>query len=231
CRRHGCVTPADFVRTRYGSPMLALAVAVTGIIATMPYIALQLVGIQVVVAALGFPTEGLMGEMPLVISFVILAAYTYTSGLRAPALIAVVKDALIYITILAAIVVIPAKLGGFGEIFDKIPVGKLLLKPPSDDSLNAFSAYSTLALGSALALFLYPHSVTAILSSKGGNTIRRNMMLLPAYSLLLGLIALLGYMAFVAGVDKMPAYAGYFKAYGPQFAVPGLILAMFPSWF
>jgi SSS family solute:Na+ symporter len=231
CRRHNCITPADFVRVRYNSPMLALAIAVTGIVATMPYIALQLVGIQVVVAALGFPTEGIMGEMPLVISFVILAAYTYTSGLRAPALIAVVKDTLIYITIIAALIVIPAKLGGMGAIFDKIPSPKLLLKAPSADSLNAFSAYSSLALGSALALFLYPHSVTAILSSKGGNTIRRNMMLLPAYSLLLGLIALLGFMAYAAGVDKVPAYAGYFKAYGAQFAVPGLILAMFPSWF
>ncbi len=45
----------------------------------------------------------------------ILAAFTYTSGLRAPALIAVVKDVLIYITVLAAVIVIPAELGGYGE--------------------------------------------------------------------------------------------------------------------
>ncbi|MGA2551053.1 MAG: sodium:solute symporter [Burkholderiaceae bacterium] len=230
-KRHGYITPADFVRGRYDSPTLALAIAATGIIATMPYIALQLVGIQVVIAALGFPTEGFVGEIPLVISFVILAAYTYTSGLRAPALIAVVKDTLIYITIIAAMIVIPAKLGGFSAIFAKIPADKLLLKAPSGDNLNAFSAYTTLALGSAFALFLYPHSVTAILSSRGGNTIRRNMLLLPAYSLLLGLLALLGFMAYAAGVDKMPQFAAYFATYKAQFAVPGLFLAMFPSWF
>ncbi len=230
-KRHGYITPADFVRGRYNSPLLALAIAVTGIIATMPYIALQLVGIQVVIAALGFPTEGLVGELPLVISFIILAAYTYTSGLRAPALIAIVKDLLIYITIIVAMIVIPAKLGGFAAIFAKIPADRLLLKAPSGDSLNAYSAYTTLALGSALALFLYPHSVTAILSSRGGSTIRRNMLLLPAYSLLLGLLALLGFMAYAAGIDKMPEYAGYFKTYKAQFAVPGLFLAMFPSWF
>jgi SSS family solute:Na+ symporter len=230
-RRHGYVTPADFVRGRYQSPGLALAIAITGIVATMPYIALQLVGIQVIIAALGFPTEGLIGEMPLVISFLILAAYTYTSGLRAPALIAVVKDTLIYITIIAAMFVIPAKLGGMSAIFAKIPDARLLLKPPSATNMNQFSSYATLALGSALALFLYPHSVTAVLSSKSGNTIRRNMVLLPAYSLLLGLLALLGYMAYVAGVDKLPEYAGYFKVYKAQFAVPALFLAMFPSWF
>jgi SSS family solute:Na+ symporter len=230
-RRHGYVTPADFVRGRYQSPGLALAIAVTGIVATMPYIALQLVGIQVIIAGLGFPTEGWVGELPLVISFLILAAYTYTSGLRAPALIAVVKDTLIYITIIAAMVIIPAKLGGLSAMFAKIPDARLLLKPPSADNMNQFSSYATLALGSALALFLYPHSVTAVLSSKSANTIRRNMVLLPAYSLLLGLLALLGYMAYVAGVDKMPEYAGYFKAYKAQFAVPALFLAMFPSWF
>src|SRR4051794_41556693 len=51
--RHGYVTPADFVRGRFGSRGLALAVAVTGLLATMPYIALQLVGIQVLLAQMG----------------------------------------------------------------------------------------------------------------------------------------------------------------------------------
>jgi SSS family solute:Na+ symporter len=86
-------------------------------------------------------------------------------------------------------------------------------------------------VGSALALFLYPHSVTAVLSSKSGNTIRRNMALLPAYSLVLGLLALLGYMALASGVKDMPEFAPYFKAYGSNFAVPALFLHFFPSWF
>jgi SSS family solute:Na+ symporter len=86
-RRNGYITASDFVRGRYGNRWLALAVAVTGIVATMPYIALQLVGIQVVIAALGLEGAGWMADLPLVIAFVILAAFTYTSGLRAPAAI------------------------------------------------------------------------------------------------------------------------------------------------
>src|SRR3954451_1011625 len=112
--RKGYVTPADFVRGRFGSRSLATAVAATGLLATMPYIALQLVGIQVVLQAMGVE-----GDWPLIIAFVILAAYTYNSGLRAPALIAIVKDALIYITIIVAVIYIPSKLGGCGSIFDK----------------------------------------------------------------------------------------------------------------
>jgi SSS family solute:Na+ symporter len=225
------VTSADFVNARYGSRMLALAVAVTGIVATMPYIALQLVGIEVVIGALGFDTSGFVGDLPLIIAFAILAAYTYTSGLRAPAMIAVVKDVLIYITIGAAVIVIPPQLGGFGHIFAAVPPAKLLLKAPDVSNLNGYSAYATLAVGSALALFLYPHSITAVLSSKSGNTIRRNMAMLPAYSLVLGLLALLGYMALAAGVKDMPEFAPYFKAFGPNFAVPALFLHFFPPWF
>jgi SSS family solute:Na+ symporter len=227
----GHVTAADFVGDRFGSRYLGLAVAVTGIVATMPYIALQLVGMEVVIGALGFPTQGFAGHLPLILAFIILAAFTYTSGLRAPALIAVVKDALIFITIIAAIIVIPAKLGGYGAIFASVPPEKLILTPPSGDSLGSYSAYATLALGSALALFLYPHAMTGILSSSSGAVVKRNAAMLSAYSFVLGLIALLGYMALASGVDKNPAHAGGFALYGPNYAVPALFLDQFSSWF
>ena len=116
-RHHAYVTPADFIRGRYGSDLLALAVALTGMLAVMPYIALQLVGMQVVIAAMGIGGSGAAKDIPNVIAFVILAAYTYASGLRAPAMIALVKDTMIYIFVLVAIVVVPLKLGGYGHIF------------------------------------------------------------------------------------------------------------------
>lgn len=219
-KQRGYITGSDFVRERYNSPTLALVVAITGILATMPYIALQLVGIEVVISALG-----LHGELPLIIAFTILAAYTYTSGLRAPALVAVVKDLLIYITIIAAIVVIPPKIGGYGGMFSQIETSKLLLDP------DTMGAYATLALGSALALFLYPHALTALFSAKSENTIKRNMALLPIYSLLLAFITSLGFMALVSGVADNPAFAEGFNDYGANFAVPALFLNYFPGWF
>ena len=197
----GHVTAADFVRDRFGNRLLALAVALTGIIATMPYIALQLVGMEVVIGALGFPAGGFVGHLPLIIAFIVLAAFTYTSGLRAPALIAVVKDMLIFVTIFAAVVIIPAKLGGYGAIFASVPQEKLILAAPNRRQSRLSTApMPRLALGSALALFLYPHAMTGILSASSGDVIRRNAALLAAYSFILGLIALLGYMAIAAGV-------------------------------
>ncbi|HEY1273729.1 MAG TPA: sodium:solute symporter family protein [Thermoleophilaceae bacterium] len=216
--RHGYVTSADFVRGRFGNRELSTAIAFTGILATMPYIALQLVGIQVVVQAMG-----VHGDWPIIVAFAILAAYTYNSGLRAPALIALVKDTLIYATVLVAVIYIPGKVGGWGNIFDS--AAKVL---PTRDTPGALIpegpaqvAYATLALGSALALFLYPHAITSVLSARSQQVVRRNMTILPAYSFLLGLIALLGYVAIAAKVDVTD----------PNFAVPQLFIDFFPSWF
>jgi SSS family solute:Na+ symporter len=231
CRKKGYITAADFVRGRFGNRWLALAITLTGIVATMPYIALQLVGIQVVVGALGISGTGLAADLPLIIAFIVLAAFTYSSGLRAPASIAIVKDILIYVTAFAAIIVIPIQLGGFGKIFAAVPANKILLAVPTGSSTGAYSAYATLALGSALALFLYPHSMTGILSASSGKAIRRNAAMLPGYSFLLGLLALFGFFAIAAGVDKLPEFTGGFKQFGNNFAVPALLLHSFPSWF
>ena len=230
CQKHHYITAGDFVRGRYGNRWLALAVTITGLVATMPYIALQLVGIQVVIGALGISGSGLLADLPLIIAFVILAAFTYSSGLRAPASIAIVKDILIYITAFAAVIVIPIELGGFGKIFAAVPAQKLLLAIPGANTTGAYSAYATLALGSALALFLYPHSLTGILSASSGHAIRRNAAMLPGYSFMLGLLALVGFFAIAAGVANLPEYEAGFKQFGNNFAVPALFLHSFPSW-
>src|ERR1700721_1779303 len=214
----GHVTAADVVHGTYNSRGLELVVALTGIVATMPYIALQLIGMGVVIQAIG-----ITGELPIVAAFVILALYTYSAGLRAPALIAFVKDIMIYIVVLVAVVVVPAKLGGYAAVFAaagdafaaKGGATGLILKP------SQMLAYATLALGSALAAFMYPHTLTGIFASKSADTIRKNAVLLPAYTLLLGLIALLGYMA----------HAAHIKVTSNNDVVPMLFKTLFPSWF
>jgi SSS family solute:Na+ symporter len=231
CKAQGYITAGDFVKGRFGNRWLALAVTLTGIIATMPYIALQLVGLQVVIGAMGVTGAGFAADLPLLIAFVILAAFTYSSGLRAPASIAIVKDILIYITAFAAVIIIPIELGGFAKIFAAVPSPKLLLAPPAPNSTGAYSGYATLALGSALALFLYPHSLTGILSASSGHVIRRNAAMLPGYTLMLGFLALFGFFVIAAGVDKLPEYAAGFKLFGNNFAVPALLLHSFPAWF
>ena len=222
-RNKGYVTGSDYVRDRFDSRFFALLIALTGIVATMPYIALQIFGIKVVLANMGISPE-----VALVVAFVVLAAFTYVSGLRAPALIAVVKDALIWLVVIVAIIYIPYKLGGFGSIFQKVEhaaaIAPKLKAKPDVLQPSLFNAYSSIALGSALALFLYPHSLVGVFSAKGQKVIKRNASFLPAYSFLLGLIGLLGFMAIAAGIKPT-------KAFGNNSAIADLFQHMFPSWF
>ncbi len=222
-RARGYMTSADFIRDRFGSRSLEIAVAITGILAAMPYIALQLVGLRTVFFQLGGIFAYGTGAAALIVAFAVLAAYTWTSGLRAPALIAFVKDTLIYVAVIAAVIVIPAKLGGWAHIFAvssaafaAAPKPGHILLPP-----GLSFAYATMALGSACSLFLYPHSITSLLAAKSANVVRRNAALLPAYSLLLGLMALLGLCAVAAG----------FHLTDPNLAVPLLFATYFPDWF
>jgi solute:Na+ symporter, SSS family len=238
-RVHGYVTPADFIRGRYGSRGLGLAVALTGILATMPYIALQIVGIGAVLTVMGVggsSSNAFVRDLPLIIAFVVLAAYTYLAGLRAPALIAFVKDTLVYVTVIVAILYIPTRLGGWGHIFGTASTHfKTAVNPKTGKPLGSFIegsagewAYATLALGSALALFMYPHAITGVFATKRRDVIRRNMAILPAYSLVLGLIALFGYMALATPAVNAGVKAGGGNA---QLSVPLLFEHMFPSWF
>src|SRR5690242_5175321 len=233
--RHGYVTPADFVRGRYDSKGLSLAVSITGILATMPYIALQLVGIQAVLEVAGLGgSNALAKDLPLFIAFALLAAYTYSSGLRAPAVIAFVKDGLIYLVIIVAVIYLPSKVGGWDAVFGAAEAKMAKPNPVTNKPTGAFIpssqqywAYATLALGSAMALFMYPHSITATLSSSSRNTIRRNASILPAYSFVLGLLALLGWVAIAAGTKPI----GLDGKPNAQLVIPQLFEDMFPSWF
>jgi SSS family solute:Na+ symporter len=130
---------------------------------------------------------------------------------------------MIYIVVIAAVWLIPVKLGGYAHVFEvadahfkaKGGATGILLKP------TQFTAFASLALGSALAAFMYPHTMTAVLSSASEKTVRKNAIFLPAYTLLLGLIALLGYMAIAADVNVKSA----------SDVVPALFGTLFPAWF
>ena len=191
------------------------------------------------VAGFGGNDNWFVKDLPLFIAFAVLAAYTYSSGLRAPALIAFVKDTLIYVVIIVAVIYLPHQLGGWDHIFSAAQASFDSFNKDNADAIASGDAagkgsippgvaqwaYASLALGSALALFMYPHSVTGVLSTRDRGVIRRNAALLPAYSFLLGLLALLGFVAIAAGVTV----AG--DPPNPQLAVPQLFENEFPSWF
>jgi solute:Na+ symporter, SSS family len=195
---HGFVSTSEFVRARFGSPALSVLVAIVAIVGTLPYVALQIVGLEVVFQALG-----LGGALPLLVAFGFLAFFTFNSGLRAPALLAILKDSLLLITVLMLLLWLGVTEGGWGEVIDAAGA-KFAQNHGSGGGLLLARAgqlgYVTLILGSALALFLYPHAITGVLAARNRATVKRSMSTLPIYSVMLGVFALFGFVAISAGI-------------------------------
>jgi solute:Na+ symporter, SSS family len=212
-RARGYVTPADFVKDRFQHRPLAAAITLTGLVATMPYIALQVYGIELCLAQIGLPVQ-----VSLWIAFAVLALITYVSGLRSATLIAIVKDIFIWITVVVAVIYIPLHLGGYAHAFSRVPARSLVLPH------HLQADYVTLAIGSGLALFLYPHVLTGALSSSSKHVVQRNSIFLPVYTFMLGLLAILGYLAIADGIKPNGHY-------GNNIAVPALFDHVFPAWF
>jgi SSS family solute:Na+ symporter len=226
-KEKGYITASDFVKDRFGSTILSILTAITGIVSLLPYIALQIVGMQSVLIVMlsGTTNSEMVEEISLFVAFVVLAAFTYTSGLRGAALTAVLKDVLIWITVIALIVVVPLSIsGGFGNAFRDVKP-KYLTVPSS-----LITGYATLMLGSALALYLYPHAINAVLSSESVHKLRRSTALLPLYAIGLAIMALMGILVYT--VQPAMNFLSHFpESSRGILVVPSLILYLMPSWF
>jgi solute:Na+ symporter, SSS family len=212
---HGWSTPADLARSRFGSPSLALAVSLTGLLATMPYIALQLLGVSALLTVIGVPADGPAADAALAAVFGVLAVGTYRRGLRAPAIVAVLKAVVSFgLTAVLALLVLRAT-GGPAPLFDRAgsalaASGGSLLLP---NGLG--SAYVTLAIGSALALLLYPHVLLPTFAARSERAVRTATIGMLAWTALLAVLALGGLAAAALGVRVPPGRA--------ELAVPVLV--------
>jgi SSS family solute:Na+ symporter len=216
---HGFVTSAEFARARFGSRTVGAIVAVTGILATMPYIAVQLIALQGV-----FKVIGIAGEWPLLVALGLVSFTTFRSGLRAPALLSIAKDVLL-VWIVISVILVVAMSGGWGSAFraadarftaDASPVSGLTLHPAG------YLSYLTLAIGSALSIFAYPHALTAVLAARDRATVKRNAGALPVYTAALGLMGMLGIFAIAEGVIPV---GGDLNTVTPQ-----VFHELFPAW-
>ncbi|MGC8645532.1 MAG: sodium:solute symporter family protein [Thermoplasmata archaeon] len=190
-KEKGFVTASDFVKSNFNSRNLAILVAIVGIVAELPYIGLQIVGMLSVLTVMlsGIASIKLVVDISLIISFIILAAFTYFSGLRGATLTAIFKD-IIILTSVVLVIVVAAVTIGFTKSFSSLPLKYYHILPLQ------VNAYWSLFLMSALALYLYPHAVTGSLSAKSPKSLRLSQSLLPIYGVGLALLALFGILVY-----------------------------------
>lgn len=217
----GYITGADFAKGTFNSSTLAILIAIVGIVAELPYIALQIVGMQAVLNTMlaGVSDVATVSEISLILAFIVLAAFTYTSGLRGATLTAVLKDILIFGGIISVIVALAVS-GGLHSGFTAKPVYSTLAP-------TLQNAYWSIFIVSALGLYLYPHAINGVLSGQDAEKVRKSTSLLPIYGIGLALLALYG----VAIYGNTGALA-FVKAHGGSglLVVPSLIQSVLPSW-
>ncbi len=228
-RKRGYVTASDFVRDRFNSRALSVIVAITGVVAVLPYIALQIAGMQSVLTIMLYGTSDItvVSEGALVIAFVVLAATTFTSGLRGVTLGAIFKDTLIFLTVIVVILAVLLSYGGFSSAFTNIASAKAALAS-NYTHLPAASVpgFVSLFFGSALALYLYPHIINGSLSANSKKSLRRSLSLLPIYSIGLALLALFGILIYA-----VPGALSIVKSTGNGLlTVPALVVTTLPGW-
>jgi SSS family solute:Na+ symporter len=185
----------DFFVAKYDSRALGFGVAIVGILAMFPYLALQLEGLGLIVEV---TTAGQIGSFAAVLlGTFALTVYVMASGIRAAAWTAAIKD----LVLLAAVAFLGLYLpwhasGGIAPLFHTIAHDHPgFLKLPGT-GLDPVWFGSTVLL-SVLGFYLWPHTFGSIYAARDDNLFRRNAIFLPLYQLVLLFALLAGFAALV----------------------------------
>ncbi|MBV8223163.1 MAG: sodium:solute symporter family protein, partial [Candidatus Eremiobacteraeota bacterium] len=184
-KERGLLTVGDFFADRYGSHALGAAVGAIGFFLLVPYVALQLSGLQNLLSVAGYGTYD--ATTAVAIGFVLIAAFVFLTGLRGTAWASIVKDALVLGAVVFAGIAIPVQF--FGSPAGMID--QVLRAHPNTLVLAAGMAprgtvwYVTTVALTAIGFYMGPQSFAAVYSARSENTLRRNAMLLPFYQIVM----------------------------------------------
>jgi len=220
-RRYGLQTQSDFFSMRYRNKWLAAFVCVVGVTFLIPYLQLQLTGLGLIVSIASF---GGIGRTPaMVISVVLLAGFVLASGVRAVAWVSVLKDVLMLFAALSIGIGIPyIHYGGIGRMFAALAHARPahLTMPGATTNLGHTWYISTVLLTS-LGFYMWPHTFGTAFTAKSGDTLRRNAVVMPLYTITLIFVLFAGFTAVLA-VPGLP---------NGDLSLLTIVRQSFPPWF
>jgi SSS family solute:Na+ symporter len=220
-RRHSMQTQSDFFSVIYGNKYLAGFVCVVGIVCFVPYLQLQLTGVGIIVSVASF--DGIGRTPAMVISVVLLVTFVFTSGIRAVAWVSVVKDVLMVLAAISIGIGVPLiHFGGIGPMFAALAHARPshLTMPGATANLGHAWYISTVLLTS-LGFYMWPHGFAAAFTAKSADTLRRNAVVMPLYTLTLAFIFFAGFAAVLV-VPGLP---------NGDLALLTVVRKTFPPWF
>jgi SSS family solute:Na+ symporter len=220
-RKYALQTEADFFERRYGSKYLAALVSLVAVVFMIPYLQLQLTGLGIIVEVASF--EGIGRTPAMMISFALVAAFVFASGVRAVAWVSVLKDFLLLSAALAIGIGVPyIHFGGIGPMFAALVHAKPehLVMPGATKNLGHAWYVSTVLLTS-LGFYMWPQAFGSSFTAKSGNTLRRNAVIMPLYGITLPLIFFVGFAAILV----VPGLSN------GDLSLLTVVRKTFPAWF
>ena len=214
-------TESDFFQQRYGSKYLASLVAIVGVIFIVPYLQLQLTGLGIIVEIASF--HAISRPLAMLIAFVIVAGFVFSGGIRAVAWVSVLKDALMLIAAFSVGIGIPYHyFGGIGPMFHALAqTNPSHLTMPGGTSNMGHAWYISTVLLTACGFYMWPHGFGTIFAAKSGDTLRRNAVIMPLYTITLPLLFFVGFTAILV----MPGLKN------GDLALLTMVRQTFPAWF
>jgi len=219
--RHQMQTLADFFQVRYGGKYTGPLVAIVGVVCIIPYLQLQLTGLGIIaeVASFGAIRHG----AAIVVASALVAAFVFFSGVRGIAWVSVLKDLLLLFAAIFVGIAIPyIYFGGMGPMFGELARVKPghLVMPGATKNLGHAWYISTILL-SSFGFYMWPQSFAASFTAKSADTLRRNAVLLPFYSITMPLMFIVGLAALLI----VPGLAN------GDLSLLSLVRKTFPAWF
>jgi solute:Na+ symporter, SSS family len=215
------LSQSDFFTTKFDSRALGVLVSLVTVAAMIPYLALQLKGLGIIVSQTSGGSVSSTGAVW--IGAIVLSLYVVASGIHGSAWTAAVKDVLTITVVIFIGLYLPIHyFGSIGGMFHQVNQAKpgFLALPKADLTPVWFS--STVLL-TALGFYMWPHTFGSVLTAKDENVFRRNAVLMPIYQLLIGFVLIVGF----AAVLKLPKLG----AANSDLALISISKQAFPDWF
>ncbi len=193
----GLLTQPDLFRIRYGSRALAALAALVGFVFLLPYVTLQLTGLQLLLSIAGYGS--VEPYVAVAIAVALITGFVWATGLRGTAWASVLKDTLVLAAAVFAGIALPLHAaGGWSGTLRAVASSHpnwLILG--SGSAPHGMIWFVTTVVISATGFFMWPQGFAMIYSAKSGDTLRRNAILLPVYSLLVLFVIFAGFAALI----------------------------------
>ena len=174
CKNHKLTTLADYARERFDSKLLSSLIAIVGVLMLIPYICLQLSGIQDTLTVAG--TSYINVNAVVMISFILVALYTFFSGIKGPTYTAIIKDILVWVIMLFMVVSLPIiHFNGWTPMMNTLAKEAPQLLTIPESGPKGILWFITASGVSALALFMWAHAATGVFTAKSADAIRKTV--------------------------------------------------------